>query len=72
MLWADRLEEWADSPVTEALKDSCVAAIGDLNYQMVYEESDKKLAIMQGMVRAYLDVLAIIENKDLNEKGESK
>lgn len=73
MLWADKVKEWASSEVTKALRESCVDAIGELSYKMAYEEGDRKLAVMQGMVRAYLDIISILDNKDLEEpKGESK
>lgn len=71
MLWKDKLREWACDEATKALKENLWEAIVDIQQGMVYEEDNRKLAIMQGMTRAYMDIIDVIDNLDLEELGES-
>lgn len=73
MRWADKCSEWSNSEVTQAVRQDIVKSLQELAYSMVYEEDSRKITIMQGMQRAYYDLLDIMDNlEDLKEpNGES-
>lgn len=73
MLWVDKCREWANSDVTEAIRKIILDNIKELSLNIVYEEDTRRIIIMQGLQRAYYDMLDIINNwKDIEEPKKSE
>lgn len=70
MLWADKVERWRADEVTKAYLDNLLEAVTSLQNQLIYEPDDRKVAVMQGMARAYLDMIETVEQGEIEQKEE--
>lgn len=68
MLSRDKIEDWLCNEVTIALIADVERAIEDLSYKLVYEQDAHNVRTIQGMIRAYMDILDTIENCELGEE----
>lgn len=72
MRWGDKVEVWKASEVTKAYRENLMGAIAELQNAMPYEENMDKLRIMQGMMRAYLDMLDVLDEGLAQENSEGE
>lgn len=52
----ERLDAWQEDEITNALLGDIEGTIERLEEALVYEKDETEIRIMQGLVRAYIDV----------------
>lgn len=70
MLWDEKALRWKNDEVTKVLQKNIEDAVQDLSYKLVYTEDDRQVAVTQGMVRAYMDMLNVIADIEHEREGE--
>lgn len=70
MLWADKFKEWKHDDVTQAFRQNVFSAITEVREKLVYAEEFAECCRLQGLARAYMDMLELLNSGEFEPSSE--